>query len=77
METAELGPGDPDRIGPYQVTGVLGEGGMGKVYKGQAPGLQLVAVKVIRRDRSITPPSGVRKGPLMRPSPPQAREPQP
>jgi len=55
VETAGLGPGAPDSIGPYQVIGVLGRGGMGKVYKGQAPGGQLVAVKVIRRDLADEP----------------------
>jgi hypothetical protein len=43
-----LRPGDPDRIGPYQLRGILGAGGMGQVYLGAAADGQLAAVKVIR-----------------------------
>ncbi|SDJ69421.1 protein kinase domain-containing protein [Streptomyces indicus] len=43
-----LGPGDPIRLGPYRVFGVLGEGGMGKVYVGQDAAGTLAAVKVLR-----------------------------
>ncbi|MFI6943428.1 protein kinase [Streptomyces sp. NPDC050418] len=43
-----LGPGDPVRLGPYRVFGVLGEGGMGKVYVGQDAAGTLAAVKVLR-----------------------------
>ncbi|WP_410469275.1 protein kinase domain-containing protein [Streptomyces europaeiscabiei] len=43
-------PGDPDRIGPYVPLGLLGSGGMGRVYLARpADGKpDLVAVKVIR-----------------------------
>ncbi|MER6155236.1 protein kinase [Streptomyces sp. NPDC001868] len=45
-----LRPGDPDRIGPYVPLGLLGSGGMGRVYLARPTdgGPQLVAVKVIR-----------------------------
>ncbi|MFH8775240.1 protein kinase [Streptomyces sp. NPDC017958] len=43
-----LGTGDPLRLGPYRVLGVLGEGGMGKVYVGQDGAGALAAVKVLR-----------------------------
>ncbi|NXY93893.1 protein kinase [Streptomyces sp. BR123] len=45
-----LDPDDPAVVGPYVLTGRLGEGGMGRVYQGRSPGGRLVAVKVARRD---------------------------
>ncbi|MEU4730545.1 protein kinase [Streptomyces sp. NPDC023588] len=42
-----LGAGDPIRLGPYRVLGVLGEGGMGKVYFGRDDGGRTAAVKVL------------------------------
>ncbi|MBE0567837.1 MAG: serine/threonine protein kinase, partial [Krumholzibacteria bacterium] len=41
----------PGRIGPFRITGVLGEGGMGVVYRGRQdePIVREVAVKVLRR----------------------------
>jgi serine/threonine protein kinase len=45
---AELQPDDPARIGPYELLGRLGSGGMGHVFLGRSPGRRLVAVKVIR-----------------------------
>ncbi|WP_165975309.1 serine/threonine-protein kinase [Actinomadura rubrisoli] len=44
-----LRPGDPARIGSYEVIGFLGEGGMGSVFLARSPG-GLVAVKVVRAD---------------------------
>ncbi|MEW2083145.1 PQQ-binding-like beta-propeller repeat protein [Streptomyces sp. NPDC005283] len=43
-----LGTGDPLRLGPYRLLGLLGEGGMGKVYFGQDSAGGTAAVKVLR-----------------------------
>lgn len=45
-----LGLDDPRWIGDYRILGVLGAGGMGKVYLGRNTGGRTVAVKVIRPD---------------------------
>ncbi|HEU5161355.1 MAG TPA: serine/threonine-protein kinase [Streptosporangiaceae bacterium] len=45
---APLRPGDPARIGAYELLGKLGEGGMGAVYLGRDGEGRLVAIKVIR-----------------------------
>ncbi|MFD0574717.1 serine/threonine-protein kinase [Kitasatospora gansuensis] len=44
-----LQDGDPRRVGPYELLGVLGAGGMGRVYLGRL-GEVLVAVKVINEE---------------------------
>ncbi|MFD7499865.1 protein kinase [Streptomyces sp. NPDC059850] len=43
-----LASGDPLRLGPYRLLGVLGEGGMGKVYLGRDGSGRAAAVKVLR-----------------------------
>ncbi|HUP59863.1 MAG TPA: protein kinase [Thermoanaerobaculia bacterium] len=44
-----LSPGS--RIGPYEVLGLLGEGGMGEVYRGRDPRLgRDIAIKVLAKD---------------------------
>jgi Protein kinase domain len=42
-----LGPGDPQRLGNHQLIGLLGHGGMGRVYLGISPDFGQVAVKVM------------------------------
>ncbi|WP_405808089.1 serine/threonine-protein kinase [Streptomyces sp. NBC_00210] len=42
-----LGPGDPLRLGPYRLVGVLGAGGMGKVYFGHDNEGRAAAIKVL------------------------------
>lgn len=46
---------DPQRVGPYQILGRLGSGGMGWVYFGRAANAQPVAVKVIRPEFAADP----------------------
>lgn len=46
---------DPRRLGRYQLTARLGEGGMGTVYLGRSPGERLVAVKVIHKELAADP----------------------
>ncbi|MEV1317656.1 serine/threonine-protein kinase [Micromonospora arborensis] len=45
-------PGDPSRIGGYDVLGRLGEGGMGSVFLARSPQGRRVAVKVVRPELS-------------------------
>ncbi|MFE4674208.1 WD40 repeat domain-containing serine/threonine protein kinase [Streptomyces sp. NPDC056721] len=50
-----LQPGDPRRIGSYQLEGRLGAGGMGQVFLGASPGGRKVAVKLIRPEFARNP----------------------
>lgn len=50
-----LGTGDPLRLGPYRMIGVLGAGGMGKVYLGRDNRGQPAAVKVLRPELAHDP----------------------
>lgn len=46
----------PARVGPYEVMGRLGSGGMGSVYLARSTGgKRLVALKTIRAELSKTP----------------------
>ena len=45
-----LHPGDPRRLGDYELLGRLGEGGMGTVFQGRAADGQLVAIKMVRTE---------------------------
>ncbi len=49
---AALSLSQPKRIGPFQIEGILGGGGMGRVYRGRDPDLDRpVAIKVIRPEK--------------------------
>ncbi|ARQ72001.1 serine/threonine-protein kinase [Streptomyces marincola] len=48
-------PGDPSAIGPYQLLGRLGAGGMGQVFLGRAQGGRMVAVKVVHQELAREP----------------------
>jgi eukaryotic-like serine/threonine-protein kinase len=43
-----LGPGDPTRLGRYELLGILGRGGMGTVYLGDDGEGRRVAIKMVR-----------------------------
>src|SRR5215467_5613715 len=46
---------DPKAIGPYRIVGLLGAGGMGRVYLGHSRSGRQVAIKVIRTDFAADP----------------------
>ncbi|MFB9718909.1 serine/threonine-protein kinase [Planobispora longispora] len=50
-----LSAGDPERIGGYRLTGVLGEGGQGAVYLAESPRGHRVAVKVLHARMAADP----------------------
>jgi eukaryotic-like serine/threonine-protein kinase len=51
----DLQPGDPQLIGPYRLRGVLGTGGMGRVFLGASAQGRLVAVKVVHAGLAAEP----------------------
>ena len=51
---------DPVSVGPFRLLGVLGSGGMGRVYLGESPAGRRVAIKVIRADLAEDPVFRVR-----------------
>src|SRR6202021_3479642 len=53
---------DPANVGPFKLLGVLGNGGFGRVYLGQGPDGQRVAVKVIKPDLAEDPEFRARFG---------------
>ncbi|MGW9449911.1 protein kinase domain-containing protein [Streptomyces sp. NPDC055632] len=55
MTPQPLAAGDPLRLGPYRLLGVLGEGGMGKVYVGRDAAGTPAAVKVLRPELAHDP----------------------
>jgi eukaryotic-like serine/threonine-protein kinase len=55
-QVAAKQPGDPRRLGPYELVGRLGQGGMGVVFLGrERRGGRLVAVKVLRPELAGDP----------------------
>jgi outer membrane protein assembly factor BamB len=50
-----LASADPTSVGSYRLLGVLGGGGMGRVYLGRSPSGRRVAVKVIRSELAEDP----------------------
>jgi serine/threonine protein kinase len=52
---AGLQPEDPRQIGPYQLLGQLGCGGMGQVFLGMSAGGRPIAVKIIRTELATDP----------------------
>ncbi|UQU61915.1 serine/threonine protein kinase [Couchioplanes caeruleus] len=53
--TMPLRPGDPGRLGGYELLGRLGQGGMGTVFLGRAPDGRRVAVKALRAEFGADP----------------------
>ncbi|QNA74851.1 serine/threonine protein kinase [Streptomyces sp. So13.3] len=51
----ELRPGDPRRVGPYELQKRLGAGGMGEVYLGRSRSGRAVAVKLVRAEIAADP----------------------
>jgi serine/threonine protein kinase len=51
----DLQPGDPQLIGPFRLRGVLGTGGMGRVFLGASADGELAAVKVVHAGLAADP----------------------
>lgn len=51
---------DPQRLGPFELTGRLGEGGQGVVYLGQGPAGEQVAVKLLHHGLASDPDARTR-----------------
>src|ERR1700754_2062559 len=49
-DTPPMQPGDPQRLGEYELVGRLGEGGQGVVYLGRGADGEQVAIKLLRAD---------------------------
>ena len=49
-ELKALKPGDPTRLGGYDLIGLIGSGGMGRVYLGVSPAGERLAIKVLHHD---------------------------
>ncbi|MGO4756621.1 hypothetical protein AB4212_49845, partial [Streptomyces sp. 2MCAF27] len=52
---APLADDDPMRLGPYRLLGVVGAGGMGKVYLGVDAAGRTAAVKALRATDDVAP----------------------
>ncbi|MFK4693559.1 serine/threonine protein kinase [Streptomyces pristinaespiralis] len=50
-----LKPTDPQQVGRYRISALLGAGGMGRVFLGRSPSGRLVAVKVVRPELAEDP----------------------
>src|SRR5262249_20103094 len=50
-----LADSDPRQLGGFKVLGLLGEGGMGRVFFGRSPGGWAVAIKVIHAGLAADP----------------------
>jgi len=55
MDLKPLGPADPTVIASYQVLGLLGSGGMARVYLARSSAGRRLAIKVIRAELAQNP----------------------